>query len=656
MFDLVEHLVDWVRDAPILLLCIARPELLDVRPGWGGGKLNATSILLEPLPAADATELADALLAGLDLTPKVRSRIIDLADGNPLFLEEMAALVRDLPSLDEELHVPRTIQAVLQARLDALSERERTVIERGAVEGRIFHRGSVTALAPAPIREQVPVDLLALIRKELVRPDRSQFPGDDAFRFRHLLIRDTAYESLPKAIRADLHERFAEWLDGHGDLYEQDEFVGYHLERAAKYLDEMASEPSHQRDLARRAAARLARAAERAYERHDAAAAAALQSRAAALIAGDERRAMLPLLIEALQQVGTLDRFPDLLAELDAGSEVDRAVALALKTLFDPLSVGRRVDELRTALAHARSTLVEADEQLGAIRCDVALGILEWFAGRADLARIAYERALDALLARHQPGRALEIAPNLMASMVFSGEHSAALTEMIDRLRRELHDDLGPLALAGLDALGAPAAYISGELGAEEIRRRMRRRAELLEQTGSHRSAAAAVGFLINVAWLEGDLAEYRRLAREEAETAERLGAGTMMVNSIALHALALSRSGSPEEALAEVARARGMGRADDVADAVSLDLAEAHARASLGERAAGMNLVDSAEARLADLIMVPLLAEVRFVRAEVLAATGDLAAARQQAEAVAQYAEARGQLRVARHHRSAFA
>jgi class 3 adenylate cyclase len=656
MFDLVEHLVDWVRDTPMLLLCIARPELLDARPGWGGGKLNATSILLEPLPQADATALADSLLADLDLTAEARTRIIDRADGNPLFLEEMAGLVRDLPAIDGELHVPPTIHAVLQARLDALSEHERTVIERGAVEGRIFHRGSVTALAPPSNREQVPADLLALMRKEMVRPDRSQFPGDDAFRFRHLLIRDTAYESLPKAVRGDLHERFAEWLDAHADLVEQDEFVGYHLERAASYLAEMGTEPSRQRDVARRAADRLARAAERAYERHDAGSAASLQSRAAALVTGDERRRLLPLLIEALQQVGAADRIPDLLTELDAGSDVDRAVALALNTLLDPLTVGRQVDELRTALAHARSTLVEADEQLAVIRCDVALGILEWFAGRADLARVAYERALDALLARDQPGRALEIAPSLMAAMVFSGEHTGTLTKMIDRLRRELHDDLGPLALAGLDALGAPAAYISGELGPDEIGHRMRRHAELLEQTGSHLSAAVAVGFLTNAAWIEGDLPEYRRLARRQAETGERLGMGTMMVNAIALHALALSRSGSPNEALAEVARARAMGRTDDVADQVNLDLAEAHARASLGERAAAMHLVDTAEQRLAGLVMVPLLAEVRFVRAEVLAAGGDLAAAREQAEAVARNAEARGQWRLAQHHRAAFA
>ena len=117
-------------------------------------------------------------------------------------------------------------RALLQARLDTLNDAERTVIERGAVEGKVFHRGAVTALAPEADRAGVGGSSLALMRKELVRPDRTQIAGDDAFRFRHLLIRDTAYDSLPKAVRAELHERFARWLAAHGDLLEQDELVG----------------------------------------------------------------------------------------------------------------------------------------------------------------------------------------------------------------------------------------------------------------------------------------------------------------------------------------------------------------------------------------------------------------------------------------------
>ena len=145
MLELVEHVLDWSRGVPILLLCVARPELLDVKPGWAGGKLNATSILLEPLAEGEVEQLVDSLLDAVDLDPDSRTRIVATAEGNPLFLEEMAALAREAHGAVE---VPPSIQALLQARLDTLDDGERTVIERGAVEGQVFHRGAVTALAP----------------------------------------------------------------------------------------------------------------------------------------------------------------------------------------------------------------------------------------------------------------------------------------------------------------------------------------------------------------------------------------------------------------------------------------------------------------------------------------------------------------------------
>src|SRR5689334_2202303 len=144
LLDLVEHIADLSRDAPILLLCIGRPELLERRPSWGGGKWNATTVLLEPLDAAE-TERLIAELGGVD--EDLRERILQAAEGNPLFLEEMLALVRDSGSGDVE--VPPTIQALLAARLDQLDPAERSVLERGAIEGRTFHRGAVAALAEA---------------------------------------------------------------------------------------------------------------------------------------------------------------------------------------------------------------------------------------------------------------------------------------------------------------------------------------------------------------------------------------------------------------------------------------------------------------------------------------------------------------------------
>jgi class 3 adenylate cyclase len=275
LLDLVEHVAELSRDAPILLLCMARPELLERRPGWAGGKWNATTVLLEPLDV-DETERLLAALGGVD--EQLRARIVQVAEGNPLFLEEMFALVRD--SQTAAVEVPPTIQALLAARLDQLDPAERAVLEHGSVEGRLFHRGAVAAMADGD--GQVDQRLLSLVRKELVRPDRPQFAGEDAYRFRHLLIRDAAYDSLPKSVRADLHRRFAAWLEQHGkDLVEFDEILGYHLEQAARYLAELGrSDP----DLATAASERLAAAGRRARWRYDRGAAHVLLQRAAALV------------------------------------------------------------------------------------------------------------------------------------------------------------------------------------------------------------------------------------------------------------------------------------------------------------------------------------------------------------------------------------
>ncbi len=240
--DLVESTALLSAGAPLLLLCMARPELVERRPGWPG------ALRLEPL-AAGAGGRADRRRRSPD---DLRERIAHAAGGNPLFISEMLAMAAG----NAEVEVPPTLKALLAARLDQLDEPERRVLERGSVEGEIFHRGAVQALAPE--ETQVTTRLAALVRHQLVRPDRAQLAGDDGYRFRHLLIRDAAYDALPKAVRADLHARFADWLDEHGQaLVERDEIVGYHLEQAARYHAELGQPDP---ELADRAADRLAAA------------------------------------------------------------------------------------------------------------------------------------------------------------------------------------------------------------------------------------------------------------------------------------------------------------------------------------------------------------------------------------------------------------
>jgi tetratricopeptide (TPR) repeat protein len=262
---------------------MARPELLDRRPGW------PATLRLEPLAAEEAESLVG------DAVPvEVRARIVHAAGGNPLFVTEMLALAGE----ESDVEVPATLRALLAARLDQLDGPERTVLERGAVEGELFHRGTVQALAP---ETEVTPRLAALVKRDLVRPDQPQLPREDAYRFRHLLIRDAAYEALPKATRAELHRRFAEWLEEYGQsLVELEEILGYHLEQSARYLDELGRPDS---DLLFRAGESLKTAGHRARGRGDTTAAARLFERALRLTRPHRLDVHLELdLIEAIAE------------------------------------------------------------------------------------------------------------------------------------------------------------------------------------------------------------------------------------------------------------------------------------------------------------------------------------------------------------------
>ena len=388
--DLVEHVADLSRDAPILLLCMARPDLLDRRTGWGGGKVNATTVLLEPLAAAETAVLIESLA---QLDERLQARIQEAAEGNPLFVEEMVALLQE--SGDDEVVVPPTIQALLAARLDQLEPRERNVLQCGAIEGRTFHQGAVLALNPE--ENELTACLTALVRKELIRSDPALFPNEEAFRFRHLLSRDAAYEALPKANRAELHERFADWLDEHGDgLVELDEMLGYHLEQAARFNEELGRPGAA---LAARASARLGVAGIRALDRADMVGAINLLGRATTLLPpNDDARATLELeLGEALQEAGRLAEAEALLeqtaaeAKCSGRSLIHRRAQLGLVSI----RIQTRGESEHPQLRRDLEPLVAAFEQAGDHRDAAnALRLLGVLTGARIEAADLQERAL----------------------------------------------------------------------------------------------------------------------------------------------------------------------------------------------------------------------------------------------------------------------
>jgi class 3 adenylate cyclase len=323
LLDLLDHVADLSRGAPILLLCTARPELLEDRPVWGGGKLNATALLLEPLAVDESEALLDRLGDGLG--PEARARVISASEGNPLFLEEMAALARERGTVE----VPPTIRALLTARLERLGVDERQVLERGAIEGEIFHRLAVEALAGGRLAAEVESCLAGLVRKELIRPHPAMLEGEEAFRFRHVLIRDAAYDALPKASRAELHERFATWLEQHGTyLLELDEIAGWHLEQAVRYRLELGRDVDPQ--LPRNAARHLYASGTQAASRRDATAVRNLLERALALAArGDALHSRIAVgLAETLVDSGDFDGVEELLSVAEADPNVAPYAAL----------------------------------------------------------------------------------------------------------------------------------------------------------------------------------------------------------------------------------------------------------------------------------------------------------------------------------------
>jgi class 3 adenylate cyclase/tetratricopeptide (TPR) repeat protein len=361
LLDFTDHVADLARESPILLVCIARPELLDLRPAWGGGKHNATTISLEPLSEDDSERLIQNLLGAGALDASARARIRDSAEGNPLFVEEMLSMLIDDGLVWREagqwtaaagisrVPIPPSIHVLLAARLDRLDTAERHILERGAIEGKTFHRSAVEALTTMHHADDIARCVEQLVRKELIRPHSGSSSGGEAFRFRHVLIREVAYEALPKHVRSDLHERFAQWLEENpgSRLAELEEVLGYHLEQASRYRAEVARLDDHGHEIAVRAGEWLALAGRRALDRGDAKAAVNLFSRAAALLPDDHGRriSLLPELGAALRESGELvraekvleeaveraERASDRLAEL--GALIEQA---ALHLLRDP--------------------------------------------------------------------------------------------------------------------------------------------------------------------------------------------------------------------------------------------------------------------------------------------------------------------------------
>jgi class 3 adenylate cyclase/tetratricopeptide (TPR) repeat protein len=601
--DLIEHLALLSSEAAILLLCMARPELLDRRAGW------PVTLRLEPLPDEDVEELIPETLP-----PELRERITRAAGGNPLFVGEMLAMAGEA---EGDVVVPPTLQALLAARLDQLGAAERSVLERGAVEGEIFHRGAVQALVAREL--QVTPRLASLVRKDLIRPHRPQLAGEDGFRFRHLLIRDAAYDALPKASRAELHERFAAWLEEHGgDLVELDEILGYHLEQACRYRAELGL-PADE-ELAAAARGRLAAAGRRASLRTDYGAAVNLLERAVALLPRDRLDVGLELdLADSLLDAGdgraALARARSLAERASgAGDAVGELCAriqdARIRTFVEPEGATERLDAL---IEQALPVFEAAGDQL-------ALYTAYWALGQVANMRAQHEVQLDAF--ERAAGYARQVGlPNAFlgwrAGARLHGRTPVAdVLAWLDEREQEgawtlvLRRDRGhALAMVGrLDEARAILADV---------------RAEMAERGGGIRLGTTTGQASVYVELLAGDPAAAVELGEEGCRLLEELGERSFLSTAAGLLAQALYALDRLEEADAWAGRAAELGASDDALTQLLWRQVRAKVLARRGEHAEAERLAREAVALGAETDMLGSQGDAHADLAEVLSLAG---------------------------------
>jgi class 3 adenylate cyclase/tetratricopeptide (TPR) repeat protein len=515
LLDLIEHLAEWVRGAPLLILSLARAELLDVRPGWGGGRLRATAIELEPLGRDESEELVDALSADGVIDAEAREALLEKTEGNPLFVEETVRMLAECegrPLTEFAARIPDTLQALIAARIDRLPPEEKTVLQRASVIGRTFWGGAIKELA-TEVEELEPVLETLLLREFLVPELRSTISGETAYRFKHVLIREVAYAGLSKSARADLHARFARWLHERAGE-ELLEIRAYHLDQAAALLAELDGGPPPA----------LARAA-----------AEALESAGRRALAREANRSARKQLLRALELEPTLERRYQAakaawrLGEMPVVSkEMERVRAEAAEQ-------GDRWCESRALAALAEVALnrdadVEEASRLAALAVEVADGndyeprfdalhVLNtgaWWRGRlGDSERYAR----DQLALAQEAGREdLESRAAVDLARVYTARKQYDRAAPLFDRALELADRSGSIVVRG-HALASAGDFAIYREDYDEAKRQLEEAKALYDEAAVAGALGRVLYRLAVVAWHQGDLALSERLSRDSIRT-----------------------------------------------------------------------------------------------------------------------------------------
>jgi class 3 adenylate cyclase/tetratricopeptide (TPR) repeat protein len=624
LLNLVEHVVTFAADVPLFWLLLGRPELFERQAGWSDGGARSTVLSLGPL----ADHEASALVAGLasdTLDSDERELLLATAEGNPFFLEQLVASLAETGSAPAG--PPPTIQALLAARIDALPRPEREVIDRAAVQGREFHRGAVAALLPASARDGLDPALVALERRELIGRGDSELPGETGYRFAHILVRDVAYELLPKATRAEFHEAYAGWLEHRpGGAY--GEIVGYHLEQAYRCHSELhpgaGAQPLR---LARRAARCLGAAGHAAIDRGDLPGGVNLLERAIALVSDDEpaRGAMLPELGIALVQLGRLAEAEDILTAATerahaAGEPVAEAHAVTAR-FFARVQVASAsaVAELDERFEELRRAFTDASDELGLARLWRAQALVHWLAGQSTRAEAAWTRAVaNARRAGDEQGTSDALC--WLASA--AGEGPTPVAEAIRRCEAILAElQVDRLSQAHTMRPLATLHAMAGRL--DEARTLLDQANAILDDLGVGMTSSACHDDAL-VALLAGDAASAEAALRSGYAALDEMGERALLATTAAMLAQALYLVGNLDEALAFADVAQTAAADDDLSAQILARTARAQVLARRGDTTAAEQLSAQAVAMAAKTDWLNNHADALMVRAEVLRALGD--------------------------------
>jgi class 3 adenylate cyclase/tetratricopeptide (TPR) repeat protein len=584
--DLVEYVVAAAHAVPLLVICLARPELLDARPTWQGSSDNATIVRLEPLAEHEARALLMGVLGGAVVAEATGSRVLEAAEGNPLFLEQLLAMHAEH---GEEIGVPPTVQAVLAARIDRLPAVERTVVQRAAVQGRVFSRRALADLIDEQDRPRLDQTLAALERRELIRPDPHAFGADDGIRFAHGLVRDAAYQFLPKATRSQLHERLAGWLDQAANqrLAELEEVVGYHLEQAYRYRAELAPVGARERALGAQAARRLDSSGRRALGRSDLPAAIKLLERAAALLPHDDqgRVEVLVCLGAALTEAGRLSEADRVLQEavdcarLHGDDRLEGHAVVEQLFLRIQVDTEKAIAQAREVHERVRAVFEDHEDDHGLSKLWRLRALVHWLEGRCRAADDAWGQAAEHARKAGDDQERAEIL-SWVASSAFIGPSPAEeAIRRCDMIRGEVREDRG-FAAAALYPLAGLYAMIGRFDAAREL---LDSACRTLEDLGYLTMSSSFTQFEGFVDILAGDLARAEERLSWGLGRLEAMGEKAFVSSLAARLADVLLRQGRQGDAEKFVDRSEDTAASDDLAAQIAWRTVRAKILAATG-------------------------------------------------------------------------